>query len=157
MLVDGLANDLRPLVQAKLAGRDLYAFTRKTHVTLARSHGVHPDAVNAQVGHSDGSVEEKYFLDDSQWNPSASSRMVYSLVCPFRKAEGEGKVLRLAAGAESWNLEAVSAVSGENRHEGQPEARQAFSQATCAASTSRKATSAIRTRDLRFTKPLLYR
>ena len=156
--IDGLVVKLAPLVKSKLDGRDLYAFTRKTHITLARANGVHPDAVNAQTGHSDGSLEEKFYLDGDQLNPAASSRMVYGLICPAR-AEEASNILRMAAGAEGMsfrNSEFRTEVGEPNQPNGEPEARETATQVSCATSTSRKAISGIRTQDLCFTKALLY-
>ncbi|HLX62321.1 MAG TPA: hypothetical protein VKX17_13665 [Planctomycetota bacterium] len=83
-----LAAQLRPTIETRLAGRDLYAFTRKTHITLARTFGVNPDAVALQVGHVGGSVEEKFYLDESFIDPRQSSQAVYDLIQGRRDLPG---------------------------------------------------------------------
>lgn len=127
--IDGLAKQLKAAVEVKLEGRDLYAFTRKTHITLARAIGVHPDAVALQVGHTGGGVEEKFYLDESLIDPSKSSRAVYDLIVEKTTLGGDGKseqkrsakVLPMAAGAENARIsEAVDEVIGKKGSGHQP-------------------------------------
>ena len=111
--IDALAEMLGPVVKAKLTGRDLYAFIRKTHISLARATGVNRDAVAVQVGHVGEGVEEKFYLDEKLFNPAESSNAVYNLIT-FRQSSQQSNVIRLAAGAENSILHEVqSEVSGE--------------------------------------------
>jgi len=91
--VEFLTNKLRAAVLAKLEGRDLYAFTRKTHITLARMTGVNPDAVAAQVGHTGGGVEEKFYVDESMMSPALSSDAVWRLITEIDDGEAGALVL----------------------------------------------------------------
>ncbi len=111
--IDGLAALLGPLVKSRLKGRDLYAFIRKTHITLARVAGVNRDAVAVQVGHAGDGVEEKFYLDERLTNPALSSKTVYELIAPAR-ADTQTNVIRLAVGAENLEPHEVqSEVSGK--------------------------------------------
>jgi hypothetical protein len=87
-----------PLVQSQLQGRDLYAFVRKTHVSLARGAGVHQDAVYVQVGHTRSDTEGRHYLDTDMIDASRSSQAVYDLVS---QRAAPAKVLRLAVGGEA--------------------------------------------------------
>lgn len=53
---------MRPLVEARLLGCDLYSI-RKTHISWARRAGTNFDSVRAQVGHGPRDVEERHYLD----------------------------------------------------------------------------------------------
>lgn len=98
--VNGLALRMASTIKAKLAGRDLYAFVRKTHITLARSNGVHPDDVGFQVGHTASGVEGKHYMDESLFHPERSSRVVCDLISASDRDGGTKNILSVTACSE---------------------------------------------------------
>ena len=116
-VIEALAARLEPHVEAKLKGRPFYAFCRHTHETLASGAGVHPHAIDAQMGHKGAGSGEAHYLTVAHLNPAESSRAVYDLITgrrnPDTGRDAEAKVVRLAAGAENqgW-AEAVGEASG---------------------------------------------
>ncbi len=158
--IESLAATLGPIIAARLENRDLYAFTRKTHITLARGvAGIHPDAVNVQTGHSGNTVEEEFYLDESLVNPALSSQAVYDLVAAPKAniMDGQDAFQKLAAGAENFGTcEAVGEVIEEKRRNGRRGQSKGVAASAGRLEGNTGATSQIRTEDLCFTKALLY-
>ena len=117
-VIEALAAKLKPYVDAKLKGRPFYAFCRHTHETLASGAGVHPHAIDAQIGHKGRGSGEAHYLTVAHLNPAESSRAVYDAIMrcgdgPGTGKDAEAKVVRLAAGAENQGWpEAIGEASG---------------------------------------------
>lgn len=153
--IDALAEQLRATVKANLEGRDLYAFTRHTHETLARAVAkVHPDNVNAQIGHSGGGMGEKFYLDRAYLDPSESSQAVYNLIQTHDlhlNPDTRKSVISMAAVAENTLGHEVQCEVVDQKGQSR-QARRSHKSLR-----SNGAISGIRTQDLCFTKALLYR
>jgi hypothetical protein len=101
--IETLRKELAPAVKAKLKGRPFYAYCRHSHETLASVSGVHPHAIDAQIGHDGKGTGARHYLDTDQLNPLASSTAVYKAIMAELepKAEVKEEPLAVAVGAEN--------------------------------------------------------
>ena len=98
---------LREPVEALLKGRPLYSL-RKTHITWAKLCGVPKECRDLQVGHVNGGIEEKHYIDREAMEPKElaqareSAQAVWDVLTGARRIEEieERQSLALAAGAE---------------------------------------------------------
>lgn len=140
-------------MKANLEGRDLYAFTRHTHETLARAVAmVHPDNVDAQIGHAGAGVGEKFYLDRDYLVPAESSHAVYSLIVamPGKTSTPGGDHCNIASSASTQTeSDSRGEVVGEVIEEMGAQKRTRRSRKSL---RGNGAISGIRTQDLCFTK-----
>jgi hypothetical protein len=85
--IRAVAQRLRPHVESMLELRSLYSL-KATHITWARQL-VPTDAVFRQVGHSDGSIEWKHYLDVGLVDARQSPLAVWEVLNGWRKLPSE--------------------------------------------------------------------
>jgi len=109
-LVTDIADQIRPEVERRLLGRDMYSL-RKTHISWARRLANH-DSVRLQVGRAPRDVDERHYVD--LVDAHESSRAVWDVLAGARNLSGEViepaedfPLLQHAAGAEALTSAAV--------------------------------------------------
>ena len=109
--IEGLVDDLKPVVEKLLEGRPMYAL-RHTHITWARRFA-NFDAVRAQVGHAGRDIKEQHYNDESFVDAHSSSQVVWDVLTGAKELQRNPamRVLPVAVGQMAPVLAPVEKIT----------------------------------------------